>query len=194
MAKQVPYEGNNAYDQFEKWLMKQPFWLQDATYRIYTGKAIDEEQINRYANMCIDQNKKADVQYEHLSVDAISSKKDSRRMSVLSLSEIKGVNALAENTSLEFSETGATVIYGLNGAGKSGYMRIFKGLSGSPYEEVIQPNVYKKIKGGTPSCKVKIKDEGKEIEEVYDLSKVNQSSILSSCDVFDTRISNAYIT
>lgn len=194
MAKQVPYEGNNAYDQFGKWLMKQPFWLQDATYRIYTGKAIDEEQINRYANMCIDQNKKADVQYEHLSVDAISSKKDSRRMSVLSLSEIKGVNALAENTSLKFSETGATVIYGLNGAGKSGYMRIFKGLSGSPYEEVIQPNVYKKIKGGTPSCKVKIKDEGKEIEEVYDLSKVNQSSILSSCDVFDTRISNAYIT
>ncbi len=194
MAKQVPEEGKNAYDQFEKWLKKQPFWLQDATYRIYTGKVIDEEQINRYSDMCIAQNRKADVQYEHLSVDAIGNKKDSRRMSVLSLSEIKGVNALAEDTSLEFSETGATVIYGLNGAGKSGYMRIFKGLSGSPYEEVIQPNVYRKTKGGTPSCKVRIKDEGDEIEEVYDLSKVNKSSILASCDVFDTRISNAYIT
>ncbi|MFU9921780.1 AAA family ATPase [Fannyhessea vaginae] len=194
MTKKVSDNTNDAYEQFGKWLIKQPFWLQDATYRIYTGKTIDEKQIDRYADMCIDQHRQQDLQYEHLSVETIRAEKENKNISVLSLSEIKNVNALAEDTSLEFSESGVTVIYGLNGAGKSGYMRIFKELSGSPYEEAIQPNVYKKTKGSTPSCKVRIKNEGKEIEEAYDLSKGIQSSILSACDVFDTRISNAYIT
>lgn len=146
MTKKVSDNTNDAYEQFGKWLIKQPFWLQDATYRIYTGKTIDEKQIDRYADMCIDQHRQQDLQYEHLSVETIRAEKENKNISVLSLSEIKSVNALAEDTSLEFSESGVTVIYGLNGAGKSGYMRIFKELSGSPYEEAIQPNVYKKLK------------------------------------------------
>ena len=195
MTKKISDGNIDAYEQFGNWLIKQPFWLQDATYRIYTGNVIDEKQIDRYVEMCIDQHKRKDVQYEHLSVETIRANKGNKKISILSLSEIRGVNALAEDASLQFSESGATVIYGLNGAGKSGYMRIFKELSGSPYEEAIQSNVYKKTKVSAPSCKVGIKNEdGKIIEEVYDLSKGIQSSVLSECDVFDTRISNAYIT
>lgn len=36
---------NEAYAQFGKWLTEQPFWLQDAAWRTYTGRKIDEEQI-----------------------------------------------------------------------------------------------------------------------------------------------------
>lgn len=37
---------------------------------------------------------------------------------------------------------GVTAIYGLNGAGKSGYMRIFKKVSAHPNTEEIQTNVF----------------------------------------------------
>ncbi len=39
-------------------------------------------------------------------------------MSVLKLYDIVGVNALAQDAALDFSETGVTVVYGLNGSQK----------------------------------------------------------------------------
>lgn len=46
------------YDQFEQWLLKQPFWVQDAAWRLYNKRPIDDLQIQLYAQMCIDQIQK----------------------------------------------------------------------------------------------------------------------------------------
>lgn len=190
----VEMAASEAYTQFENWLTGQPFWIQDATWRMYNGKKIDDEQIKIYAEMCIAQVKGETPAYNHLTSYELVRPKNDRKISVLSLSEIKGVNALADDVSLEFGEQGITTIYGLNGAGKSGFMRIFKELSGCPYEEPIQSNVFKKVDTVTPSCKVVISHEGEKKEEVYELTSRPKSSLLSVCDVFDTRISSAYIT
>ncbi|HRV73402.1 MAG TPA: AAA family ATPase [Eubacteriales bacterium] len=185
---------SEAYVQFENWLNEQPFWLQDATWRMYNGKKIDDEQIKIYTEMCIVQAKGKNPAYNHLASGELTCSKRDRKISVLSLSEIRGVNALADNVSLEFGEQGITAIYGLNGAGKSGFMRIFKQLSGCPYEEPIQPNVFNKVGTVAPSsCKVMVSQEGEHKEKVYCLKSRPEASLLSVCDVFDTRISNAYI-
>ena len=42
MAENVRTTTVDAYTQFEKWLSEQPYWLQDATYRIYHGLEIDD--------------------------------------------------------------------------------------------------------------------------------------------------------
>ncbi len=185
---------SEAYVQFENWLTEQPFWLQDATWRIYTGKKIDDEQIKIYAEMCIAQAKGKTPAYNHLSSGELLRPKSDKEISVLSLSEIKGVNALVDDASLEFGGQGITTIYGLNGAGKSGFMRIFKELSGCLYEEPIQPNVFKKTGAVIPSCKVVVSQENEQKKEVYNLTSKPKISLLSVCDVFDTRISSAYIT
>lgn len=186
---------NEACTQFGKWLSTQPFWLQDATWRIYNNKKIDDEQIKLYANMCIEQSK-GDVPpaYNRLDTRELVRHKNNKKVAVTSLSEINGVNALADNASLEFSEDGITAIYGLNGAGKSGFMRIFKALSGCPYEEPIQPNVFKKDSTTVPTCKVTVSQEGESKEEIYTLTGKQKNTLLSACDVFDTRISSQYIT
>jgi energy-coupling factor transporter ATP-binding protein EcfA2 len=54
----------------------------------------------------------------------------SRELALISLSEVKGVNRLAKNMSLEFSKN-ITVVYGGNGTGKTGYVRILKTLGQS---------------------------------------------------------------
>lgn len=194
MSNVEPNTIQNAYTQFGMWLKEQPLWIQDAVWRIYTGKKIDNEQIALYAQMCIDQASGKQPVYNHLDVELLTRRKSSQKISVLSLKEIHGVNALAENANLDFSEDGVTVIYGLNGAGKSGFMRIFKELSNSPHEEPIQPNVFKKCdRDVTPSCKIVILQEGEVKEKTYSLQRKPIDSLLSVCDVFDTRISGAYI-
>lgn len=194
MAESTKKTSMDAYTQFEQWLGEQPYWLQDAAYRIYHGQPIDQEQIEAYMAMCIAQAKKEKVDYKRLPKNGSRSQTVSSIMSVLNLSGIVGVNALAPDASLDFSPTGVTVIYGLNGAGKSGFMRVFKQLSGSPYEEVIQPNVFKKDAGEKPSCRFTISEDGQDRDISCSLAAKSKSTPLVNCDVFDTRISNEYIT
>lgn len=185
---------SEAYAQFGKWLIEQPYWLQDAAWRIYSGKEIDDAQIKLYAEMCVAQAKGETPSYNHLNSNEIFQQKGSRKVSVLSISDVCGVNALADNVGLDFAENGVTVVYGLNGAGKSGFMRVFKELSGCPYREPIQPNVFKKNGARSPSCKVVVTQDGTQVEKTYDLSVKQENSVLAVCDVFDTRISNQYIS
>jgi len=59
-----------------------------------------------------------------------------------SMSNIKGVNKLAENQTLDFSKN-ITVVYGENASGKSGYSRILKALGQSYEKETkVLSNVY----------------------------------------------------
>ena len=185
---------SEAYAQFGKWLIEQPYWLQDAAWRIYSGKEIDDAQIKLYAEMCVAQAKGETPSYNHLNSNEIFQQKGNRKVSVLSISDVCGVNALADNVGLDFAENGVTVVYGLNGAGKSGFMRVFKELSGCPYREPIQPNVFKKNGAKSPSCKVVVAQDGTQVEKTYDLSVKQENSVLAVCDVFDTRISNQYIS
>ncbi|MCJ7813013.1 hypothetical protein MUP95_06830, partial [bacterium] len=67
---------------------------------------------------------------------------ESSNLILQSMTNIKGVNRLAENQTLDFSSN-TTVIYGENATGKSGYSRILKAI-GSSYEKKTKVlcNVY----------------------------------------------------
>lgn len=182
------------YIQFEEWLEEQPYWLQDACFRIYNGLSIDDQQIEKYANMCISQVKKEIVNYKALEKNGSKKPIALEKMSIIGVNNIINVNNLASDASLEFLENGITVVYGLNGAGKSGFMRIFKQMSGSPYEEAIQPNVYKGITDLKPSCQFHTVENGEHLSIQCDLSIKTKETSLTNCDVFDTKISNQYIS
>ncbi len=185
---------NEAYTQFGEWLKKQPWWIQDAAWRIYHGQTIDEKQIDQYVQMCVSQAKNVAMPYKVMPDGDVIPKDLKPKMSIKSISDITNVNALADNTSLAFSEEGVSVVYGLNGAGKSGFMRIIKHVSGNPYAEIIQGNVFKKSGNNKPACTFTLSIDGSESSVVCDLSTECQDKNLRQCDVFDTRISGGYVT
>ena len=193
MAASMSKTRADAYAQFRKWLGEQPYWLQDAAYRIYRGQKIEDKQIQTYVEMCVAEISKEQYDFNHIDDTEIEAGKTATRMAVLSLSDIVGVNALAQDARLDFSPEGVTVIYGLNGAGKSGFMRIFKQLSGNPYEEPIQPNVFRKAEAVQPSCSFRVCVNDEEQSTTCVLTRKANRTVLEGCDVFDTRISNAYI-
>jgi predicted ATPase len=61
-----------------------------------------------------------------LSEDDLLSAVTPKTVSLSSIKDVCGVNAIAENQCLDFLPCGLTVVYGNNGAGKSGYIRILK--------------------------------------------------------------------
>lgn len=57
------------------------------------------------------------------------------------VTQVEGVNALAEEQTIEFNPN-LTIIYGANGSGKSGYIRLFKKAFISRNNEEICQNIY----------------------------------------------------
>ena len=70
-------------------------------------------------------------------------------VSLSKLHNLEHVNALQPGKSLSFNKTGLTVIYGDNGAGKSGYARVLKQACRArlPKDDIVLPNIYAAQRG-----------------------------------------------
>jgi len=174
-----------------EWFEQQSVWIQDAVKTFYEKGEFKDKDIKRFAKECVDEafGKKKSIKLSGLN---LLFRDDRRSFSIKSISNVEGVNALAPGKELSFGQAGVTVVYGENGAGKSGYIRILKKLSDAKYKEDLKKNVYVHT-SGKQTCKVEIISDG--IEESYDcdLSKDGEHAILRDIDIFDTKISTAYI-
>ena len=83
------------------------------------------------------------------------------------LKHISGVGALSENQEIKFSDS-VTVLYGLNGSGKSSYFRILNELCGGNQKKEILQNIYEdseKLKPIKVSGNYKIGNTDKSIND-----------------------------
>lgn len=173
------------------WLKKQAIWIKDAVLTFYENGEFSDKDIKRFAKECIDEanGKKKNINVESLN---LLTKDNRKSFSIKSINNILGVNALASDKKLSMGTTGITVIYGENGAGKSGYIRILKKLADAKYKDELKHNVYMSKKEHQ-SCEVVIASEQDEQLLECDLSKDGQYPILKDIDIFDTRIAKAYV-
>lgn len=127
---------NHAKDYLSEFANNKPEWLKvlikDA---IETNGSIEELRINEIFDNLLN-GTPLQVQTHNLS----SAQQSSQKLLFESLTHISGVNALCENQTIKFSPD-VTVLYGLNGSGKSGYFRILNNISGGVRKE-IKPNIY----------------------------------------------------
>lgn len=99
------------------------------------------------------------------------------------IKEIENVNALAVGQSIPISPN-LTIVYGGNGAGKSGYVRLLNNAFSSRGDKQILPNVFSQSTKGEPACKFTFQS----VDEPYDLAYPLQKSNIefSQYSVFDT--------
>ena len=90
---------SEAYAQFGKWLIEQPYWLQDAAWRIYSGKEIDDAQIKLYAEMCVAQAKGETPSYNQSQFKRDIPTERPRKVLFVYI-RFCGVNALQNNVGL----------------------------------------------------------------------------------------------
>ena len=127
---------NHAKDYLSEFANNKPEWLKalikDA---IQTNGSIEELRINDIFDNLLNGST-----LQEQTFNQSSAQQSSQKLSFESLTHISGVNALCENQTIKFSPD-VTILYGLNGSGKSGYFRILNNISGGVRKE-IKPNIY----------------------------------------------------
>jgi hypothetical protein len=110
----------------------------------------------------------------------------SKKIEILSLSDIKGVNKLAQNQCINFSKN-LTVVYGENGTGKTGYSRILKSL-GFSYDNStkILPDIYAKPTPMAACIKYKVEEK----EYTFNWNGTTPNMDLQTISVFNNSCVN----
>ncbi len=125
-------------DLLQKWFSDRPQWLQIAAARLLQ----QSEDISELTTLC---QQEADGILDKAScffpVSAFSQTK-SGSVRLCSISNIKGVNALSPKSPLEFGKKNITIVFGNNGSGKSGYVRLLKHVCGAREPGPLHNNVY----------------------------------------------------
>src|SRR5215470_3919748 len=97
---------------------------------------------------------------------------------------LQAINALPPSAALTFSR-GLTVVYGCNGAGKSGFARILSNVCFSRARHQILPNVYKPGAEGVPNANITVIC-GNQVETRLALAEAREDADLKRIAVFDT--------
>jgi len=149
---------------------KFPKWQRDAMRRLTVGKIQEQDYVELVALAKTEKASPAagvpvavPLSPEHLS----QAHAGGGVTTLLSVHEVEGVNALEPNQKLNFGHQGITVIFGRNGAGKSGYSRILRCACRARKAPSIVPNVNKAGPAPIPSAKFLVKDTKGEHEVTW---------------------------
>jgi ABC-type cobalamin/Fe3+-siderophores transport system ATPase subunit len=164
-------------------------WQQLAIKTILDGSAFDTAKIDEIISAALDDSKIKDGLLDQL----IYSEKNNSKVCLVNIAELNNINNLKDGESLSFNTAGLTVVYGQNGAGKSGYTRIIKKCCRSRDKNTaILGNVH------TPSKKeqsAKINYLLDDIEKVHVWSnEANVLPELQSVHVFDRPSGDVFLS
>jgi energy-coupling factor transporter ATP-binding protein EcfA2 len=114
----------SAFAELLKWSRgDRPAWQRDALRRLVQQDALNTSDVEALLTICLDPNSPSEpLSEDHLSGHTAAGE----AISIVRIEDPVGINALAAKQKLEFAKTGLTVIYGDNGSGKSGYVRVLK--------------------------------------------------------------------
>jgi hypothetical protein len=133
--------------ELEKWFKERPQWLQDAARRLFQAGIVKVDDLKELLVLC---KSEAGIAVEgndklkplpipaalfNLRDAAIALKLDS-------ISEVKGINALAPRKGLEFGNNPMVIVFGATGSGKSGYTRLLKHACGGKGLGILYGNVF----------------------------------------------------
>ena len=108
-----------------------------------------------------------------------------------SISDVEGVNALAPKKPLEFGKGNITIVYGNNGSGKSGYVRLLKHVCGARETGALHRNVFKPGSAVQKAC---IWFEQNGVRKSHTWSGQGICDDLNSIDIFDTSFGKVFVS
>ena len=117
---------DNLNSQIMQYACSLPYYTKYLAGKLLSGTEVTDNDINdAYAYFLEDaglQEKKTRKSI-NITCDSISNSDYHKNLLLNSLCGVEGVNALVEKQTIEFSPN-LTIIYGANGSGKSGYIRL----------------------------------------------------------------------
>jgi len=176
------------------WSESCSLWQRDALRRLLHGTVSDLE-IESYAAAC-----KSAYGIGGGAVGALipitigdvpAGLSDVRTVSLHAISSLAGVNALRPQKPLTFASDGLTVIYGDNGSGKSGYVRVLRDVCRARCaKRAVQPDVFEE-QPTLPSARIEYVVDGQSSATDWHPA-IDHPRDLSLVSVFDTDCAAVY--
>lgn len=171
------------------WAEKRPPWQRDALRRLVTGETLDDQAIVELTELCLDPAR------DHTPIAQLHIASETSAAEPISLVAIKNstaINALASQQELSFEPSGLTVIYGDNGSGKSGYVRVLKHACRSRDEKFA---IHRDLedKTDTPQTAEIYFTRGASVEQFNWTPDGEPHGDLPSVSIFDSRSASIHV-
>lgn len=175
------------------WSAGLPLWQRDALRRILVHGDLSEDDISALTELCKKAHGLADCEdaavlaAEHIP-EAVG---DAGQVFIDSIYHHQGVNNLAQKQTLKFGPN-LTIVYGDNGAGKTGYIRILKSACRARGVEDILGNVTSEAAAQDQiySLKYKRGQDG----ELVEWTGEEDDEAVAQVSVFDTNSAAVYLS
>lgn len=172
------------YD-IKQWLEKQRIWLQEAAIRLCEKKELNDRDVIDLISI-IKEEKSVVPNYSKFIVKTTTD--DDIRLA--SIENPQGIDKLNPRTPLDFGVDNLSIVYGHNGSGKSGYVRILKKACGK-INNPLKYNVYE-VEPTIQSCTLRFLVNQIEKRQEWD-AKGSGVAELQAVDIFDEEIGYNYL-
>lgn len=184
--------------EIQRWSFDQPAWQQDAIVRIYSKPDLTAQDLDDlYALLKVEHGipDPAGRTPGKLAADQIAgAAPKGQRVQLESIKNVLHVNALAPEQHVPIAKTGLSVIYGENGAGKSGYSRVLKkACRARDQSEPIHPDArLAPRQAGTPQASFDLLIDDQPLEVTW-VANQPAPEPLSALAIFDSHCARAYV-
>ncbi len=168
-----------------------PEWQQEAVARSLANGGLSDSDLEELTSSCKTEDGRRGTISPTFS-QLYGHKTQGKQLHIISIGDVSGIENLKPRKPVNFGEGNLSVIYGTNGSGKSGYIRILKQACGKSNNGILRTNVF----AGPPakrSCTIKYKLGEKEATEEW---TVNGTPLhdLACIDIFDSEGGRLYLS
>jgi len=174
-----------------EWSKTLPGWQRDLLRRLAAGPLSADGQNEVLALLTQDEGALPPVPLE---LDGLPADEDEYGpVELRAVSDLENINLLAGGQSLAV-EPGLNVVFGLTGAGKSGYGRLLRRVCRAAHRgEVLRDAFAPGAANAAQTARLSIVVDGEDREVTVDLAE-DPERLLSAMAVFDSRCANVYLT
>jgi energy-coupling factor transporter ATP-binding protein EcfA2 len=175
-----------------EWFSHRHKWLQVAAKRLIEAGTLNDEAISELAILCQQEanDEFPDIDYS-IPANAFDTH-DSEEIRLCSICEVAGINKLAPRTPLDFGKSNVVVVYGHNGSGKSGYVRLLKHVCGA--RDCVRGQLHKNVfSAGEIAQKAKVSFLKGNTPAEHEWAGSGVCDDLCSVDIFDTSFGRVFM-
>jgi hypothetical protein len=151
-----------------EWAQGRPVWQRDALRRLVQTPELTEADLAELLELCLSAHGLVETEVEAVPLTAehlVAQAEDQRSVLLLEVGDVENANAIHSEQPLVFAPEGITLIFGQNGAGKSGYIRLLKQVCRARGERpTVLPNVYRDSVDAALSARIRYSVDGTDQE------------------------------
>ncbi len=175
-----------------EWVQGFDPWKQDLFIRAAAAPELVLEDAEEIAAMLLGEQEEGTHPREIQRDDLPETERPDQPLTIARITGLRNVNAIDDGQTLGFERTGVNVVWGGNGAGKTGYCRVLKKAGRTLYPEEVLANVYGDSQG-PPRATIVVRLGNEEHPVEFDLNGEPPAMLTRIC-IADSRAGEIYLT